>query len=90
MEDKHCKDVEKALSEFKEVNKLCLTEALDSEVILELNLNEEDRADNTELRDNKHKCGEWCSPVPILCIILISILLLIGSLLLYSILKNHI
>ena len=90
MEDKHCKDIEKALSEFKDMKKLCLTEPLDSAVILELNLNEDDCPNDREPKNRKNQCSEWCSPVPIFCIILIAILLGIGCLLLYSLMNKHI
>lgn len=90
MEDKHDKDVEKALSDFKVMNKLCLTEALDSAVIIELSLNEDDSPHNTKPKNSKNQCSEWCSPVPIFFIIIIFILLGLGCLLLYSLMKSHV
>ena len=95
MEAKHVKAVEEKLEIYKAANGLCLPNSLDTGTIIEMGLNEEQRSPNEEdteediIRPKTNRC-ELCSPVPIFCFIVIGILLAIGGLLLYSMIKNHV
>ena len=95
MEAKYIKAVEEKLEIYKAANGLCLPESLDPTIIIEMGSNEEQKDLNEEeteeggMKPKTSRC-ELCSPVPILCFIVIGILLAIGGLLLYSRIKHHV
>ena len=89
MEKIYEKEVEKKLMTFRTFHKLCLTEALDPTIVMEMGLNEDDDEDNNKPKKRYTIHNEWCTPLGVFSLLLIVILLGIGGCLLYSMFNDH-
>ena len=86
MEKIYEKEVEKRMMTFKTSNPLSLPEALDQSVVVEMDLNEEDK-NTKESKKMSRNTNDWCTPLGMLFLLLFVVLLGIGGLLLYSLFK---
>ena len=90
MERIYEKEVEKKLMTFKTFNKLCLTEALDPAIVMEMGLNEEEDKDSNKPKKRSTNHNDWCSPLGVCSFMFIVFLLGIGCFLMYSMFKDRV